>query len=118
MKRLFIESSIFSRTLKQFIRENRIAESDYKNLQEQLLHDPKAGAVIPGLLGLRKIRMGYRGKGTSGGLRIVYLDIPEAECLHFLLLYPKNAKEDLSPEEKREIRILVKTLKKEATRHV
>jgi len=64
------------------------------------------------------IRLGYQGKGSSGGLRIVYLDIPEAECIHLLLVYSKNAKEDLNPDEKKEIRDLAKILKKEAVSRV
>jgi len=51
-------------------------------------------------------------------LRINYLDIPEAECLHLLVIYPKNVKTDLTSEEKKEIRDLVKTLKKEALSRV
>ena len=62
--------------------------------------------------------MGYQGKGTRGGLRIDYLDIPEAECLHLLVIYTKNEKEDLTPDEKKEIRDLVKKLKKEAVESV
>ena len=114
MRRLFIESSIFSKEIKRLIKENKITEEDYKKFQEQLLHNPKAGAVIPGLSGLRKIRLGYHEKGTRGGLRVDYLDIPEAECLHLLVIYPKNSKDDLTPEEKKEIRKLVNILKKEA----
>jgi hypothetical protein len=118
MRRLFIESSFFSKKLKQLINNNKITEKDYKQFQEQLLHNPKSGAVIPGLSGLRKIRLGYQGKGTRGGLRVDYLDIPEAECLHLLVLYTKNEKEDLTPDEKKEIRDLVKKLKKEAVESV
>jgi len=118
MRRLFIESSLFSREIKRLIKEKKISEDDYKIFQEELLKDPKAGSVIPGLGGLRKIRLGYRGKGTRGGLRIDYLDIPEAECLHLLVIYPKSVKKDLTPGQKKEIRELVKILKKEAISRV
>jgi len=43
-----------------------------------------------------------------------YLDIPEAEVLHLIVIYPKNVKEDLSSEEKRLIASLAKKLKEEA----
>jgi hypothetical protein len=43
-----------------------------------------------------------------------YLDIPEYGKLYFIVLYPKNVKEDLSPEEQKIIVRLVKTLKEEA----
>ena len=118
MRRLFIESSIFSKEIKHLIKENKISEDDYKNFQEELLKDPKAGSVIPGLGGLRKIRLGYHGKGTRSGLRIDYLDIPEAECLHLLVIYPKSVKEDLTQDQKKEIRKLVNLLRKEAINRV
>jgi hypothetical protein len=74
MRRLFIESSLFSREIKRLIKENKLSEDDYKKFQEELLKDPRAGSVIPGLGGLRKIRLGFRGKGTRGGLTIlIYL---------------------------------------------
>ena len=118
MRRLFIESLIFSREIEQLIKENKISEDDYRKFQEELLKDPKTGSVIPGLGGLRKTRLGYHGKGTRSGLRIDYLDIPEAECLHLLVIYPKSAKKDLTPDQKKEIRKLVNLLKKEAISRV
>jgi len=35
MRRLFIESSFFSKELKQLINNNKITEIDYKRFQEQ-----------------------------------------------------------------------------------
>lgn len=111
MRRLFIESSIFSREIKRLIKENKISGRTAKRSK-------KAGSVIPGFGGLRKIRLGYHGKGTRGGLRIDYLDIPEAECLHLLVIYAKSVKKDLTPYQKKEIRELVNILKKEAINRV
>ena len=102
MRRLFIESTIFSKEIKKLIKEKKISEDEYKQFQETLLSNPKAGVVIPGLGGLRKIRLGYRGKGTRGGLRIDYLDIPEAECLHLLVIFQKSDIVDLTPNQKKE----------------
>ena len=51
--------------------------------------------------------------GKRGGFRVDYLDIPKAEVLYLIVVYPKNLKEDLSSEEKREIKALVELLKHE-----
>lgn len=103
---------------RQFLAERLSGSSRKTKFQEELLKDPKAGSVIPGFGGLRKIRLGYHGKGTRGGLRIDYLDIPEAECLHLLVIYAKSVKKDLTPYQKKEIRELVNILKKEAINRV
>jgi len=51
-----------------------LADNDYRDLQNFLLLSPKAGDVIAGTGGLRKLRFGdpSRGKGKRGGLRIIY----------------------------------------------
>lgn len=79
-----------------------------------MIKNPQAGDVIPGLSGLRKIRLKAANKGKRGGFRVDYLDIPECGKLYFIVLYLKNVKEDLLPEEQKIIARLVKTLKEEA----
>ena len=41
MRRLFIESSLFSREIKRLIKEKKISEDDYKIFQEELLKRSK-----------------------------------------------------------------------------
>jgi hypothetical protein len=69
MKALFIELPPFER-----YRQNYLRDDEYRNLQNFLLLTPKAGDVIAGTGGLRKLRFGdsARGKGKRGGLRIIY----------------------------------------------
>lgn len=87
---------------------------DFETFEWKLIKNPQEGDVIPGLLGLRKTRLKAMNKGKSGGFRVDYLDIPEKRKLYFIVLYPKNVKEDLSPEEKKLIARVVKQLKEEA----
>jgi hypothetical protein len=63
--------------------------------------------VIPGLSGLRKIRLKATNKGKRGGFRVDYLDVPEYGKLYFIVLYPKNMKEDLLQDEQKIIARLV-----------
>lgn len=55
-------------------------------------------------------------RGKRGGLRLLYLYIPQAECLHLLHCFAKNEKEDLTREERRAVRRLVEQLKEETQR--
>ena len=51
-----------------------LGDNDLRQLQETLLENPKAGDVIRGTKGLRKIRIAFEGQGKSGSGRVAYVD--------------------------------------------
>lgn len=114
MKATFIEASGFTESIVDLL-----PDAAYGQLQQVLMRDPAAGAVMPGCGGLRKIRIAdpKRGKGKRGGARVIYLHIPEASRFYMLDVYGKNEKDDLTPAEKKELRQLTNQLKSEATAH-
>jgi len=71
---------------------------------------PESGDLIRGSGGIRKVRWSERGKGKSGGLRVIYYLITRREHLLFLTVYRKSEVSDLSPAEVRRLRDLVKSL--------
>lgn len=101
---IFVESRAFSRTRLQHMDDE---EFDY--LQRALLGQPDAGALIAGTGGLRKLRWAGSGRGKRGGMRVIYLHLEDHALVFFLLLYPKNVQDDLTPEQKRVLRTLVET---------
>ncbi len=80
-------------------------DDSYRMLQSFLLAAPTAGPAIPGCKGLRKIRWSdlRRGKGKRGGIRVVYLYIPDLETILFVDVYGKGESDDLTSEDKREL---------------
>ena len=108
---LFIESSHFTKTLL-----DRLTDEEYRGLQERLISNPTAGDVMPGCGGLRKIRHGdpRRGKGRRGGLRIIYLYLPEISWIFLLDIYGKDEKDDLPANEKQVLARLAAQVKAEA----
>ncbi len=80
----------------------------YRLLQLRLIADPEAGALIPGTGGLRKIRWQGSGRGKRGGIRAIYYWATKDDVVLMLLAYPKNERDDLSPEQKKVLRALVK----------
>jgi len=62
--------------------------------------NPAAGDVIEGTGGARKVRFAGKGKGKSGGYRIITFftgpDIP----VFLLNIFAKNEKSDLTPKER------------------
>ncbi len=69
---------------------------------------PEAGKIIPGSSGLRKIRWKGGGGGKRGGLRLIYFwDAPE-DIIYMLLIYKKSKQKDLTPNQLKTLRNLVK----------
>ncbi len=100
---LFVETPIFTREV-----HDLIPDDDYRNLQFALLLRPEAGSIIPGSGGLRKVRWGSAGKGKRGGLRVIYYWNKAEECIYMLLVYGKSRQVDLTKEQLRTLRKLVK----------
>ena len=90
-----------------------LSEDDLKKLEEILLENPQLGDVIEGTGGARKIRIQIENRGKSSGGRVIYVDEFEKEKLYFLLAYPKNVQDNLTPDQKKQVRKLVEAIKKE-----
>jgi hypothetical protein len=90
-----------------------LSEDDLKKLEEILLENPQLGDVIEGTGGARKMRIQIECRGKSGGGRVIYVDVFEKEKLYFLLAYPKNVQDNLTPDQKKQVRKLVEAIKKE-----
>jgi len=82
------------------------------------MEDPARGDVMPGCGGLRKARFAgpTRGKGKRGGVRVVYLHIPEVDRIDMITIYAKGEKDDLDGNEKKALRVLAVQARAEAVR--
>ena len=80
-----------------------LGDNELRQLQETLLDNPKAGKVIRGTKGLRKLRIAFEGQGKSGSGRVVYVDFAVYEIIYFITAYPKNEKENLTKAERNTI---------------
>ena len=108
----FIETRKFMETREDYF----AGDAAYSALQQALLADPEQGNVMPGCGSLRKIRWPdpRRGKGKRGGLRIIYLYVPEAQVILFLKVYDKDETANLSAEQRRVLKGLAETLREAA----
>ena len=64
---LVIETPTFTRQI-----TGLLSDVEYALLQSQLVADPKAGDIIPGSGGLRKIRRSRPRRGKRGGILVIY----------------------------------------------
>ena len=87
----FVETKLFTRLVQDYL-----SDDEYAALQEALLADPEAGAIIPGAGGVRKLRWGVAGRGKRGGIRVVYFLRTRHGQIWMLALYAKNVAENIS----------------------
>jgi hypothetical protein len=86
-------------------RASRLLSPDARAAAEAaIVARPDAWPVIQGTGGARKARIGLPGRGKSGGARVIYFFSASPSVVAFLDIYAKNAKDDLTSADKRDIR--------------
>jgi hypothetical protein len=100
---VFVETSVFTRKVQELF-----PEEEYRLLQVALLRMPDIGVVIPGSGGIRKLRWGASGRGKRGGARIIYYRYVQGDIFYMLLAYPKNERDDLTVDQVKTLRRLVR----------
>lgn len=106
----FIESRPFTRRLHELAGDS--ADELLRAIQGALAQKPDRGAMVPGLGGVRKIRIAGRSKGKRGGYRCLYLYLEKRRHVHLLALLAKNEQEDATAEQRSQIRQWVAQIKK------
>ena len=105
MKAVFVELPAFAR-----FRSDYFDDHGFRGLQTAMMANPEAGDVIEGTGGLRKLRHGdpRRGKGKRGGLRVIYYWLSAGRQFWLFTLYDKDELKDLSTEEKKVLKGMLK----------
>ncbi|MFO1362475.1 MAG: type II toxin-antitoxin system RelE/ParE family toxin [Burkholderiales bacterium] len=88
-----------------------LSESERNDVIDFVAATPKAGDLIQGTGGVRKLRWARSGRGKSGGVRVIYYFHSEALPLYLLTVFGKGEKADLSQAERNELARLVQVLK-------
>jgi hypothetical protein len=84
--------------------------TDMGRLEAEIALNPQAGDVIPGLMGLRKIRFALGNKGKRGGGRAVYFLMVSEDVAVMIFAYAKSAQEDLTMEQRKAALALLKEM--------
>lgn len=91
---IFIETQAFTKLLNELM-----AKEDYRSFQNELVANPTLGDVIKDTGGLRKVRVGAKGKGKRRGARVIYLYFVSESQIAMLYIYSKNEETDLTAEQ-------------------
>lgn len=106
MQRTFIILPEFDKNWKSM----GLSDEDLRHLENLILQNPEAGALMQGTGGLRKLRFALDNRGKSGSARVCYVDFIIQETVFLITAYPKNEKENLSKAERNTIHKLIEAL--------
>jgi len=67
-----------------------LTDDDYRLLQAELIQNPRAGNVIRGSGGVRKLRWAAPGRGKRGGYRVIYYVRHPKGVIWMLTIYAKS----------------------------
>lgn len=90
--------------------EKLLTEEGRRDIVDYLAANPKAGDIMEGTGGIRKLRWGRQGRGKSGGVRVIYYVHSELMPLYLLTLFAKNERANLTKAERNELAGLVDIL--------
>ena len=105
MNAVFVELPPFERN-----RADYLDDDAFRRLQQLLMLNPEAGALISGAGGLRKLRFGdeRRGKGKRGGLRVIYYWWDAGSQFWLFTLYDKDEMSDLTKAQRETLKEIIK----------
>lgn len=112
MTRTFIEVPIFTKRWAEI----GLGDEELRQLQIMLLKDPESGPVMEGTGGIRKVRFPIANRGKSGSIRVCYTDFAEYEIIYLITAFEKKEQDNLTDDEKKVLKKLVKSLKDEVSK--
>lgn len=86
----FIETRLCTKLVQEYL-----SDDEYGGLQQALVANPEAGAVIPGSGGVRKLRWNLAGRGKRGGIRVIYYLRSRQGQIWMLTVYAKNVADNI-----------------------
>ncbi len=102
----FVETTAFTRLI-----TGLFSDDDYAKFQHELAESPEKGDLMAGCGGVRKVRVAAKGRGKSGGARVIYLYLRHRDVIYLLYLFTKTDAANLSADGKKAMRQLAHEIK-------
>lgn len=100
-----VELKSFAAAAKGLISASEVAE-----LTVFLAMTPKAGDLIAGTGGVRKLRWRASGRGKRGGARVIYYYHNETVPIFLITAFAKNVRSNISKAERNQMKALTRAL--------
>ena len=104
-----LETSAFTRRA-----DALLSRQERDDLISILSADAKAGVLVPGLGGIRKLRFAPEGRGKRGAFRVIYVVLNADIPILALLLYAKNEQANPTSEQRKRLLRAVDAIKANA----
>jgi hypothetical protein len=108
-----VETSIFTRQA-----EKLFSDDEKMEVISFLAANPYLGDEITGTGGVRKLRIPASGRGKRGGTRLIYYVFGDEVPIYALLVYGKNERADMSPQQRAAVAALAQAIKTQARRRL
>ncbi len=95
-----------------------LSEREKEAVVEMISNRPEAGDEISGTGGARKVRVAGRGKGKSGGYRVITFYSGKDMPVFLLAVYSKGEKANLSKAERSELKGVLSSIVREYGKRV
>jgi mRNA-degrading endonuclease RelE of RelBE toxin-antitoxin system len=93
----------FERELKRLSKKFSSLKNEFAGLIADITANPEIGTFIGNNCYKIRLAIGSKGKGKSGGARVITYLYIETETVYLLTIYDKGEKEDLKPNELKDI---------------
>lgn len=93
-------------------KEESVSEAERRAIVTFIAQNPDTGVIMPGSGGARKLRFAARGRGKSGGYRVITFYAGEDIPVFLLDIYSKETQANLSKDELNELRSILTDLPK------
>ena len=89
-------------------------EVEREHIENRLIADARAGDLLAGTGGFRKLRVPLAGRGKRGGGRVVYYFVGARGRIYLVAFFPKNVKENLTKAERNALKQIAQELEAES----
>jgi mRNA-degrading endonuclease RelE of RelBE toxin-antitoxin system len=100
----------FAKELKRLVKKFPSLKKEYSELISDIVKDPETGTFVGNNCYKIRIAIESKGKGKSGGARVITYLYVETETVYLLTIYDKSEKENLKPNE---LKIMIESLELE-----
>lgn len=105
-----MQTVVHTKAFEAAAKECGLSESEIETLESMLAITPDAGDAIQGSGGCRKVRLSGRGKGKSGGYRVITFYTGPAIPVYLLYVYSKGRRGNLSDAQVNAMKVAAKTI--------